>query len=529
MSDGSRKPRKFEIRGIADIPRLHAQRTPQRRALVFEGRTSTFAQWDRRCNQVANALLASLSGEQARIAYLAKNSDRFFDLYFGAAKSRMVMTGVNWRLAPPEIRQILDDAQAEMLFVGREYLPLVPMLRREVPRLKQVVCIDGPGEGVDDFEAWLAPWSDADPGFVPGIDDVALQIYTSGTTGHPKGVQLSNRSLLGALEMVDQEEIGHWDENDIGLVTLPVCHVGGANFAVWTLYAGGTAVVIREANAKIVHEGFRTHPVTKIGLVPAVIQGIVDFPGAEETDFGSLDVVVYGGAPITPELLRRATALMGPVFLQMFGMSETASTGTYLAREDHDFEHRPELLASCGKPYSHAQVKIVDADGKEVAAGESGEILLKGPFVMKGYWNMPEATAKAIVDGWYHTGDAGYRDKDGYVFIRDRVKDMIITGGENVYSAEVEQVLSLHPGVLEVAVIGVPDPKWGEAVKAVVVRRPGSTVNAEEVIAFARERIAAYKCPKSVEFAETLPRNAVGKVLKRTLREPGWASAARAN
>ncbi|MEO8297867.1 MAG: long-chain-fatty-acid--CoA ligase [Burkholderiales bacterium] len=513
------------IQSPADIPRAHARSRPDHPALVFEGRVSTYRQWDQRCSQAAQALMAALP-VQGRCAYLAKNADRFFDLYMAAAKSRRVLVAVNWRLAPPEIAFILDDAEAELVFVDQLHAPVLQALRGQLPRVRMVVCIDGPADGCIGYDDWLAPHAPVDPALPALADDTVLQMYTSGTTGMPKGVQMSNRNLVGNLSKIDSGDLGPWREDDIALAPLPQFHVGGAGYGLYPLYAGGTCVILREANAALILQAFRELPITKMGLVPAVMGLILNHPDCATADFSRLDTVTYGASPIPVDLLERALATFKCGFVQMFGMTESTSIGTVLSPSDHD-PQRPQRLTSCGRPATGVELKIAGADGVALPAGETGEILLRGHFITKGYWRKPEATAAAIRDGWYHTGDAGYVDAEGYLYLRDRIKDMVISGGENVYPAEVESALSRHPGIADVAVIGVPDDKWGEAVKAVVVPRAGHTLDPQEVLAFARQHIAGFKCPKSIDIVEALPRNASGKLLKRVLREPDWQGRTR--
>jgi len=509
------------IRCFADIPRAYAALTPERPALIFEGRTTTWREWDRRSNQAAHGLTAALSRPRARFGWLAKNSDRFFELYMGAAKSGCVLVPINWRLAAPEIAAILVDAQVELMFVDREYHDLLAGLRAQLPRVRTVVCIDGSFDDCIDYEKWRDARPATDPDLPSRDDEVVIQMYTSGTTGLPKGVQISNRNLIANLGQVDSEANGRWSGEDVAIVPLPLFHAGGSTYGMYAPYAGGAIVILREASAALILQAFRQHRVTKLGIVPALLAAILDHPDCADTDFGPFELLTYGGSPISVDLLERGLRTLRCGFLQMFGMTESTTVGTVLAPADHD-PAKPGRLSSCGRPSSGCELRIVDAEGRDLAAMQTGEILLRGGFITPGYWQRPEATAAAIRDGWYHSGDAGYLDEDGYLHVRDRLKDMIVSGGENVYPAEVESALSRHPGIADVAVIGVPDAKWGEAVKAVVVPRAGIELDAAEVIAFARTLIAGFKCPKSIDLVDALPRNPSGKLLKRVLREPYW-------
>jgi acyl-CoA synthetase (AMP-forming)/AMP-acid ligase II len=518
----------IEFRTLADIPRFHAANRPEDLALHQEGRDTTWAQWDRLSNQVAHALRATGAGATGRIGYLGKNSDRFFHAFFGAVRAGVVTVPINWRLAASEIAFILEDAGCEILLLGADYLPLLPELRSRCPRLREVISIDGPAEGATALDDWLRGQPERDPGIGISGSDVALQLYTSGTTGLPKGAQLTHDNLLFAASRGGTEEFRHWRGDDVSVLPLPLFHAGGLVYGLAGPYAGCMTIVVREANPALIFAALRSapRPATRLGVVPAVLQMMLAQPDLVDIDFSSLRTLTYGGSPIPPSVLRRAIETFGPVLVQLFGMTETAAMGTALLPQDHD-PALSDRLSSCGRPLPGVEVRVVGPDGAKVAAGESGEILIRCAAVMKGYWNREPESRAALQDGWYHSGDVGCFDADGYLFIRDRLKDMILSGGENVYPAEVERVLAEHPAVAEAAVFGVPDTTWGEAVKAAVVKLEGHDVTQEQLIAFARERIAGYKCPKSIDFVDALPRNATGKLLKRVLREPYWAGHSR--
>jgi acyl-CoA synthetase (AMP-forming)/AMP-acid ligase II len=509
-------------RVVADIVRCHARAQPDALALVYQGRQASFAAFDRRINQVANGLIAAGLGPRARIAFLDKNSDRFFDLFLGAARANMVLVPVNWRLAPPEVAFIVTDAKAEALVIGREYLAMLDAIGDQLAGVKTILVVGDKSGGYADFDAWQAKQPDSDPAVAIAAADVAIQLYTSGTTGRPKGVELTNENLMAAVRMVDSGGLGPWGEDEINLVCLPTFHIGGTGWGLNGIYAGAASIVLREAQPDQILAAFRQWRVTKAGFVPAVLLALVQHPECARTDFTRLNLIGYGASPIPLDLMRQAIEMFKCGFLQLYGLTEVTGPAVGLPPEDHVATGSPRMR-SCGKPLPGVAIRIVSPGGKDVAAGEVGEILIKGAIVMKGYWNLPDATAAAIVDGWFHSGDAGYRDADGYLYIFDRVKDMIVSGAENVYPAEVESALFGHPAIADVAVIGVPDAKWGEAVKAVVVLKPGASADAPGIIAFARERIAGFKCPKSIDFVEALPRNPSGKLLKRVIREPYWA------
>jgi long-chain acyl-CoA synthetase len=353
--------------------------------------------------------------------------------------------------------------------------------------------------------------------------DVAMQLYTSGTTGLPKGVMLANANL-GAL--IGRVGAG-WslDATSVNLVAMPLFHIGGSGWALVGMNSGCHSILVREFVPGEILDLLVRHRVTNALFVPAMLQFMADVPGAASRDYAALRSIVYGAAPITNEVLLRAMRTFRCGFIQVYGLTESTGAITELGPEDHDPEGpRVRLLRSAGKPFPWVEIRMVDpATGQDCPPGQVGELWTRSPQNMRGYWQKPADTAAALVaDGWLRTGDAGYRDPEGYIFLTDRVKDMIITGGENVYPAEVENALSGHPAVADVAVIGVPDDRWGETVKAIVVRRPGTDPSPAEIIAYAREQLAHFKCPTSVDFMDALPRNPSGKILKRELREPHW-------
>jgi acyl-CoA synthetase (AMP-forming)/AMP-acid ligase II len=505
------------LRDLPELIRFHAAVRPERVAMKFEGRETTYGQLDRRANRVANGLLATCATTQARIAVLDKNSDQFFEVWFGAAKARDVLVPVNWRLAPAEIAYIVNDAEAEMVFVGEEYVETIEQLLPELRTVKQVVALAGGHPEWEEYTAWRDRQASADPRLTTPGDDIAIQLYTSGTTGHPKGVQITHDALMASLA------VRQWlpcAAEDVYLVCMPQYHVIGSVLGLHALYVGGGTVIARQANPTEILPLIPAERVTHAIFVPAVLLFLLQAPGCRETDFSSLKHITYGASPIPLDLLRDAMATFKCGFGQAYGLTETLVV-TYLPPEDHD-PGGSARMRSCGRPLSNAQIKIVGDDGAELPCGQVGEIVVHTPQAMQGYWHLPEATAGTVRDGWIYSGDAGYFDEDGYLYIHDRLKDMIVSGGANIYPAEVENALFGHPAIADVAVIGVPDQRWGEAVKAVVVREPGAAVTEAEVIAHARERIARYKAPKSVDFVEELPRNPSGKILKRVLRAPYW-------
>jgi long-chain acyl-CoA synthetase len=506
------------IRTIGGLARHQAKARPARTAIVFGEERISYGELDRRASQVANGLLAAGLKPGARIAVLDKNHPSFFELLFGAAKVRAVLVPVNYRLAAPEIAFVLEDAKAEMLFYGPDFTTLVSGIRAALPTIRHFIPVAG--DSPDAYGAWRDRQSAKDPELPDQVEDVALQMYTSGTTGRPKGAQLTNRNLLCLLPIFVQE-VGRWREEDISLVVMPLFHIGGSGYALTALYLGATDILLREVDPKAILAAIAFHRVTRIFFVPAVLLFLLNTPGCLETDFSSLKMIVYGASPIPLELLKRALKVFRCGFAQVYGLTETTGAITYLAPEEHDPDGT-EKMKSCGRAFPDVEFRILDGAGRELPAGEVGEVVCRTPQVMKGYWNQPEANRRSIRDGWFYSGDAGYMDKEGYLYIYDRVKDMIVSGGENIYPAEVESALYGHPAIADVAVIGVPDETWGESVKACVVLKPGTKANPEEIIAFARERIGGFKLPRSIDFMTELPRNPSGKLLKRVLRQPYW-------
>ncbi|HEY2999796.1 MAG TPA: long-chain-fatty-acid--CoA ligase [Acidimicrobiales bacterium] len=513
------------IATIADVIRVHGAGRPDATALVVGDRTVTFGELHRRSSQVAQALRAAGVGAGDRVAFIDRNDLAWFDVTFGLAKLGAVSVSVNWRLAAAEMATIIDDAQAEVVIVGPDFHGHVEKIEDDLARVHTVVAVGG-HERWPDYEAWFADQPADDPGVESAGGDVAFQLYTSGTTGLPKGVMLTNDNFFAGVAGL----AGQWrfTTDSVNLAMMPMFHIAGAGWSMVGLYHGCATVVLRDVDPAAILAAIPAHGVTNAFMVPAVIQFLLVTPGVDRTDFSTLRALVYGASPITDRVLTEGMATFGCEFIQVYGLTETTGAITQLDGVDHDPVARPHLLRSCGKPYPWVEMRVVEpSTGEDVPVGAVGELWTRSHQNMAGYWHNPAATAEAVTaDGWFRTGDAAYLDGEGYIYLHDRVKDMIVSGGENVYPAEVENVVAKHPGVADVAVIGVPDERWGEAVKAVVVPTdslaPGPAAEAD-IVAFAREQLAGYKLPMSVDFAEVLPRNPSGKLLKRELREPYWA------
>lgn len=496
---------------LGDLARALAARYPDRVALRFNGEDLSYAGLDEAASRIANGLIAKGLRKGDRIAYLGKNDPAYFQLLFGAAKAGLVMVPLNWRLAPAELDWIIADAGLHFIVAGdglaAQLAPGLDVLDREA------------------VPAWRDAQDTSDPMVPVAREDIAVQLYTSGTTGKPKGAMLSHGNLLvfRAQPVERQPEWNRFTADDVSLITMPVFHIGGTGFGVQTLAAGATGLIAREFDAGQVLDFIAHERLSKIFVVPSALRMLIDHPRAKSVDYSRIRTILYGASPIPLPLLREAIALFRCGFVQMYGMTETAGTISALTPEDHDVAGNFRMT-SAGRALAGVEIRILDEAGQPLPPGQSGEICIRSPSTMQGYWNRPEATAEALTsDGWFRSGDAGTMDDAGYVFLQDRIKDMIVSGGENIYPAEVEAALSEHPDVQEVAVIGVPSVKWGEEVKAVVVPRPGRSLAGADLIAWARGRIAGYKLPKSVDIADALPRGPTGKVLRRELRAPYWA------
>lgn len=513
-----------DVTNLADAVRLHSQSRGDSIIFDFEDRISTFTQFDAHTNQVANGLAALGVTPGERVAYIGKNSDIYFELLIGAMKAGVVMTPVNWRLAGPEIAFIVEDCKAAILFVGPEFVDQVRGIKDQIPSVRYIMTAEGGAPEWKDVTPWRDAQSSADPGRPIDAGEVAIQLYTSGTTGKPKGAMLSHSNLLSMVRSGNGEvpEWNKWDDQDVSLVAMPVFHIGGTGWGALGLYFGAKGVVAREFDPTKILDFIEHSRVSKMFMVPAALQFVVRLPRAKETDFSRLRHIAYGASPIPAALLKECIDVFKCGFVQMYGMTET--TGTIVALPPEDHIPGEERMRSAGKALPGVELAILDPDGKPLPPRAVGEIATRSGANMVGYWNLPEATAKTITkDGWLLTGDAGYLDEHGFLYIQDRIKDMIISGGENVYPAEVESAVCDHPDVAEAAVVGVPDDKWGEAVKAIVVLKPGKTATATDIINFTRTRIAGYKTPKTVDFIPALPRNPSGKILRRELRAPFWA------
>jgi acyl-CoA synthetase (AMP-forming)/AMP-acid ligase II len=506
---------------LGDLIKRNAALHGDRPGLVFEGLRYTHRQFAHRVYRAANALLDRGIRPQERVAMLSRNRSEILETFGAGEVAGFISVNINQRLSIPEVEDICLDAQPAALLYEPEFAEAAEAMRAKVPSLRLFMRF-GNNAGPESYEAALAAASDAEPTVRASSEDIAYLIYTSGTTGKPKGVMYNHGAMLEAARTLSHESGAL--EPVTALIVMPLFHVGARIESFGFLYLGGTIVLHRVFDAVTVLETIQRERITAMHLAPIMIQRMLEVPNRESFDLRTLQCVHYASAPMPVPLLRRAIAAFGPVFHQVYGMTECLG-GTTLKAHDHKLEgdeREVARLASAGQPYSGTELRIVRMDGSDADRDEIGEILIKSLATMKGYWNNTAATIETLRDGWMHTQDLGRLDGDGFLYVVDRKKDMIISGGENIYSWEVEEALRHHPAVAEVAVIAVPDPEWGEAVKACVVLREGMCAGQDELIAHCRSRIASYKKPRSVEFVAALPRLFNGKIDKKALRTPYW-------
>jgi long-chain acyl-CoA synthetase len=504
-----------------DVARSTAAALGDKAAFVFGQMSLSFAEVNRRINRLNNALSNLGLAKGDRVAILSRNRPEFFEVY-GVAKSGLIAVPLNWRLAPRELLHPLQDGNPVAIVVEPNFTALIDALRDQMPGVRHYLVLGDARQGWSAYESLLAQASDEEPRAEVNPDDPLCLTYSSGTTGIPKGAVLTHRGALNNCRALIQDML-KLKQDDVGLAVMPLFHVGGMWYDLFPGYAsGGTTVILPEFNPRAVLAALQGQGVTHVHLVPTMISVLLNEPDVRNMDFGCLRTIYYAASSIPLGLLRSAIDVFrNSGFIQSFGSTE-AGIVTALLQEDHMLAMRERdregLLRSCGRPVGGAQVEIRDASGAPAPSGTTGDIAVKSDRMMAGYWNNAAATAQAVVQGWLYTGDLGYLDQDGYLYIVDRKHDMIVTGGENVYPREVEDILYEDQDIAEVAVFAMPDPKWVERVAAVVVLKPGRATTAEAIRQAAAQRLASYKCPKTVLFVDSLPKNATGKILKKELR-----------
>jgi acyl-CoA synthetase (AMP-forming)/AMP-acid ligase II len=512
---------------LRDITVRNAQLYPNRTAVVFENRRCTYAQFASRAFRLANSLLARGLVRQERVAVLAPNCVEYFEVFAACESANLIIVNMNHRLSAKELTEICRDCEPSVLIFHAQFEQVAGELLRAVPTLRMAISIGGVSHAAEDYEAVLASGSAAPPDVAVDGRDVAYLIYTSGTTGRPKGVMLSHAAIVESARCISHE--GGARSADVMLIVMPLFHIGGRIEHLAFAILGATTVLHAAFDPAAILRSIAAEQVTAAHLAPIMVQRLLDCAELATTSTSSLRCIHYASAPMPVPVLRRAIAAFGPILGQVYGMTECiiASLLTPAQHVLEGSEAEVKRLSSAGQAFLGCTIRLVRPDGADADVGEIGEILVSGPGLMNGYWNNSTATVAALRDGWMHTGDLGYFDAENFVFVVDRKKDMIISGGENIYSWEVEEALRAHPAVAEAAVIGVPDPEWGESVKAFVVLRVSAKPSADDLVAHVRSLIASYKKPRTIEFVDALPRLFNGKIDKKALRAPFWAREAR--
>jgi len=494
----------------------NTRRFPDKVASKFRGKTMTYAELDRRLNRLVNGLRGLGIQKGDRVAFFSRNCHAYLEGLFAAAKGGFALVTLNFMLKEKELAYILQHSDAKAIIFQSSFAPLIKAAAASCPELKHFIAFGEPKDFALSYEDLLSKASEAEPGVPVAEDDILLLVYTSGTTGKPKGVMLSQGNVYSnAIDSVTGVEL---TQDTINLNVCPLHHVAASVLQTYTTYyIGGTSVTLEAFDPRETLETIEQERVTFTFLVPTMVFRILELPDAGKYNLKSLCRVGYGSAPMPIDRLKKAIPLFGPVLFQGYGLTESTANVVVLRPEDHNLnapQERLQRLKSCGREHSNHLLRVVGPDDRELPPGEVGEIVLKSPSVMKGYWKNPQATAEALRGGWLHTGDLAYMDADRYIYIVDRKKDLIISGGEHIYPKEVEEVLFSHPSVLEAAVCGVPHPDWGEAPKAFVVLREGHEASAEKIIEYCRQNLAKYKCPREVMFLKELPKTASGKITR---------------
>lgn len=510
------------MKTLGEIPLKHAQLHSDRTALIDGSRRITFAQLEERTARLAGGLLSMGLRPGDRVAVLMANSLEYAELPFAVSRAGLVLVNVNERLTSREISFILRDCGARAVITAPAFIPLLESASQDTSGLKFRISTRV-ADGFLSYDDLIRSSPTALQGVEVREDVPAILIYTSGTTGMPKGVQLTHRNILHSATNFLLE--AYHEDDGVYIACMPYHHVACVPHLAALLK--GWTVITTTFDPDRVMGLIQEHRATTIFLVPTMIQIILNHPGLERFDLSSLKTIFYAAAPIPVAVLKRALARFGAVFVQMYGLTETSSLCTMLRKSDHLIDStspHAKRLASCGREVTHVSVRVVDKDGTEVPADEIGEVVIRGDNVLEAYWQNAEATKEALRDGWLYTGDLGYMSSDRYLYIVDRKKDLIISGGVNIYPREVEEILYLHPAIREACVIGIPDEKWGEAVHAVIAFHSGGVVTDQELVSHCQTRLASFKKPRGFSVVDALPKNAAGKIDKKAVRAPYWAN-----
>ncbi|WP_269620052.1 long-chain-fatty-acid--CoA ligase [Zhongshania sp. BJYM1] len=506
---------------------FHCQRAPDNNCLTFSGKQFSYQDIAEQSQQLVRALRNQGIAYGDRVAVLCENCPEYLALMIACSRIGTVLVPINYRLAPAEVLFVLKDSQASILLAPDGKLTeLVDGLR---PLIGDLTVISTTDLGSHNWQEWLEN-SDScnvanDDVCQPNTYSAFLQLYTSGTTGNPKGVVISHHNIIALYTMSQTSMPIKSGPGVRDLVCAPNFHIGGSGTLILPILAGASVVLHSSFNPIAVVNDLEQLKIDNMFIVPAMILAIIEYvPNIEQRDFSHLKQLLYGASPISTGLLEKAASIFKCDFYQCYGMTETTGTVVSLSPADHilALNGRPELLQSCGRPYAGVEVKVVNKQGESMPSGQTGELLIRSESNMTGYFNLEQASRDTVVNGWVHTGDSAMIDKDGYVFLRDRIKDMIVSGGENIYPIEIENVLSKHPAISDVAVVGIPDDKYGETPLACIVCAEGQTISSEELISYCRDKLAGFKIPRRVEHYDILPRNPSGKLLKKILREPFW-------
>lgn len=512
---------------IHDFLEYYARNNPDVACVTQADVSWTYREQDQYANQLANGLLDLGVNKGERVAILGENSPAHFSALMASSKIGAVCVPLNYRLAPAELAYVINDAAVKVIIVldgmERTYEALKASVDHDLSVLYHGMT------GHEAWDKWISQYPTTKPTIEIAGHDAIVQMYTSGTTGNPKGVVTSHANVISLVVGNDRASPYRANVGDSGILCAPLFHIGGAGSVYAAIYGGQQTLLHKAFDPVKVVEDMENYPVTGVFMVPAMIGAILQMPDIETRDFSKLQQIFYGASPISETVLRRALEVFQCDFVQMYGMTETTGTVVNLSAEDHRraLNGDSQLLRSAGRPSVGAQAKIMSPSGEEVPLGEVGEIWLHSESNMLGYFHLPEATQETMVDGWVRTGDAGYVDEEGFIYLKDRIKDMVVSGGENIYPVEVENTIAKHPAVVDVAVIGIPHEKFGEALLAFIVLKKDNALSIEELVEFCRDKIAGYKIPRQMELIDELPRNPSGKILKKILREPYWKDSDR--